>query len=121
MKIIRHSVVCVLVSFAFVAAAEAQSFPAFWAQFKAAVAKNDKAAVAEMTKFPFDAGNHLSKADFLKQYESFFRQETRRCFSKAKPVKEDNRDRYLVFCGEDIFGFGKVNGQYRFIDLGMND
>ena len=100
---------------------EARSFAAFWVEFKAAVAKNDKTAITEMTKFPFDAGSHLSKADFIKHYASFFRQETRRCFSKAKPIKEDDRDRYLVFCGEDIFGFEKVNGEYRFTDIGMND
>jgi len=122
MNIIRHSVVCVLVCFAFVAAAEARSFAAFWDQFKTAVAKNHKEAIAEMTKLPFPYGSkQLSKADFIKECGELFNQKTRRCFSKAKPIKEHDRDSYSVFCGEEIFVFEKVNGEYRFTDIGMND
>jgi hypothetical protein len=123
MKIIRHSVICVLVCFAFIAAAEARSFAAFWVQFKTAVAKDDKEAIAEMTRLPFVYGTSkpLSKADFIKECGKLFDQKTRKCFSKAKPIKEDNRDSYSVFCGEEIFVFAKVNGEYRFTDLGMND
>jgi hypothetical protein len=101
---------------------EARSFDAFWTQFKAAVAKGDKAAIAAMTKFPFDNGAKLiSKAEFIKQCGEFFDRKTQRCFSKAKPVKDDKRDSYNVFCGETIFGFAKVDGEYRFIDIGVND
>jgi hypothetical protein len=101
---------------------EARSFDAFWTQFKAAVAKGDKAAIAEMTKFPFDNGaKYLSKAEFIKQCGEFFDRKTQRCFSKAKPVKDDKRDSYNVFCGETIFGFAKVDGEYRFTDMGVND
>lgn len=101
---------------------EARSFDAFWLQFKAAVAKGDKAAIAEMTKIPFPYGTrHLSKAEFIKECGKLFDKKAQRCFSKAKPVKEDNRDSYSVFCGEDIFSFEKVNGEYRFSDIGMND
>jgi hypothetical protein len=122
MNIIRHSIVCVLVCFAFVAAAEARSFAEFWVQFKTAVAKDDKEAIAEMTKFPFPYGTkHLSKAEFIKECGKLYDQKTRRCFAKAKPVKEDDRDSYSVFCGEEIFVFEKVNGEYRFSDIGMND
>jgi len=101
---------------------EAQSFAAFWVQFKAAVAKKDNEAIAAMTKIPFPYGTtKLSKADFIKQCGELFGKKTQRCFSKAKPVKEDNRDSYSVFCGEDIFSFEKVNGEYRFTDIGIND
>jgi hypothetical protein len=98
---------------------EARSFDAFWIQFKAAVAKGDKAAIAEMTKFPFYGT--MSKDEFIKKCGEFFDRKTQRCFSKAKPIKEDKRDRYNVFCGEEIFGFERVNGEYRFTDIGMND
>lgn len=101
---------------------EAGSFPAFWIQFKAAVAKGDKAAIAEMTKIPFPYGTkQLSKAEFIKECGKLFDKKTQKCFSKAKPIKEDNRDSYSVFCGEEIFVFEKVNGEYRFSDIGMND
>ena len=100
--------------------AEARSFPAFWAQFKAAVQKQDKEAVAGMTKFPF-MGKYLSKADFIKGYALILDERTRRCFRNAKPVKDDKGDGYSVLCGEEIFSFSKVNGEYRFTDIGMND
>jgi hypothetical protein len=102
---------------------EARSFAAFWVQFKTAVVNDDKEAIAEMTKLPFVYGTSkpLSKADFIKECGKLFDQKTRRCFSKAKPVKEDDRDSYSVFCGEEIFSFEKVNGEYRFTDIGMND
>ena len=101
---------------------EARSFDAFWIQFKAAVAKGDKAAIAEMTKFPFDNGaRYLSKAEFIKECGALFDKKTKKCFSNAKPIKEDNRDSYSVFCGETIFGFAKVDGHYRFTDIGVND
>jgi hypothetical protein len=102
---------------------EARSFTAFWVQFRTAVAKNDKEAIAEMTKLPFVYGTSkpLSKADFIKECSALFDQKTRKCFSKAKPIKEDDRDSYSVFCGEEIFVFAKVNGEYRFTDIGMND
>jgi hypothetical protein len=29
--------------------------------------------------------------------------------------------RVTAFCGEEIFGFEKVNGAYKFTDIGMND
>ena len=101
---------------------ETRSFDSFWIKFKAAVAKGDKAAIAEMTKFPFDNGaKYQSKEEFIEQCGALFDKKTQKCFSKAKPVKEDNRDRYNVFCGEDIFGFAKVDGEYRFTYIGIND
>jgi hypothetical protein len=98
----------------------AGSFPAFWVQFKTAVQKQDKEAVARMTKFPF-MGKYFSKVEFIKEYALILDERTRRCFSKAKPIKDDDRDSYSVFCDEEIFGFEKVNGEYRFTDIGMND
>lgn len=101
---------------------EAGSFSDFWVLFKTAVVKDDRKAIAEMTKLPFPYGSkQLSKADFIKECADLFNQKTRKCFSKAKPVKDDGRDTYSVFCGEEIFSFEKVNGEYRFTDIGMND
>jgi hypothetical protein len=101
---------------------EAQSFAAFWVQFKAAVAKEDKAAIVEMTKFPFDDGaKQLSKEEFIKKCGAIFGKKVQSCFAKAKPVKEKNSDAYDVFCGESMFGFEKVNGVFRFSFIGVND
>lgn len=53
-------------------------FRTFFAKFKSAVAKNDKNAVALMTRFPFkygfDAGDEgtMSKAQFVKRFADVF-------------------------------------------------
>ncbi len=101
---------------------EARSFAPFWAQFKAAVANNNKEAIAAMTKFPFDYyGKQLTKADFIKQYDAIFSDKVQRCFRNAKPVKDADRESYSVFCGATIFGFEKGNVGYQFTDMGEND
>lgn len=102
-----------------------QSFAAFWTQFKAAVAKKDKEAVAAMTNFPVEIGENVTKAEFLKKYPEFFDQKVQKCFAKGKPVKDDEapagRGTYSLFCGEEIFIFEKVDGTYRFTGIGVND
>ncbi|MEY2563200.1 MAG: hypothetical protein QOH88_1393 [Verrucomicrobiota bacterium] len=103
-------------------AAETRSFAAYWTEFKTAVAKGDKEKVASMTKFPFVNGSEqLTKADFIKKYGTIFNEKTQKCFRNAKPVKDDKRDSYSVFCGSDIFVFEKVNGEYRLTDISEND
>ena len=100
-------------------AARPESFATFWAEFKSAVAKNDKDAVAAATKLPFMG--QQAKAAFLKNYPSYFSPEVRKCFATAKPAKQDGRDSFTVFCGEEIFSFEKVNGAYKFTSIDMND
>jgi hypothetical protein len=99
--------------------AHPESFATFWAGFKSAVAKNDKEAVAAATKLPFMG--QQTKAAFLKSYPSYFRPEVRKCFATAKPAKQDDRDSFSVFCGEEIFSFEKINGAYKFTSIDMND
>jgi hypothetical protein len=96
------------------------AFTAFWIKFKAAVARNDKNAVADMTKLPFllDSKDQ-DRAAFIKQYSSLFTPRVRRCFARAKPTKD--QDAYEIFCGEQIFLFGLVDGVYKFTEIGVND
>ena len=101
--------------------AEAGSFALFWTQFKAAVANKDKEATAGMTKFPFNYGEKMTKADFIKQFDVIFNAKVRKCFQRAKPMKDTNRESYTVFCGEEIFTFTKDSGGYRLTDVDMND
>ena len=92
----------------------------FWAKFKAAVAANDKEAVASMTRLPFLLqGEELSKARFIQKFGVLFDAPVKRCFAKARLVKEN--DGFDVFCGQQIFLFGKVNGVYKFTEIGVND
>ena len=99
---------------------QAGSFAEFWTQFQGAVLKGDKEAIAGMTKFPF-GGDQLTKVNFVKKCGEMFSAKVRRCFRDAKPVKEDKRESYSVFCGESIFVFEKGKNGYQFTDLGVND
>lgn len=96
------------------------AFNAFWIKFKAAVARNDKGGVADMTKLPFMLDSKdLDRAGFIKQYSSLFTPRMRRCFARAKPTRD--QDAFEIFCGKQIFLFGKVNGVYKFTEIGVND
>ena len=116
------------------------TFATFWAQFKAAVANNDKEAVASMTRFPFYLEAQLNKGQFIKKYSTIFDRKTQRCFAKAKPVndyqaylklakkypssqipQQEDTGSYSVFCGGEIFVFEKVEGKYKFTEIGADD
>ena len=95
-------------------------FNAFWIKFKAAVARNDKASVADMTKLPFILDNkELGRTGFIKQYSSLFTPKMRRCFARARPTRD--QDNFEIFCGQQIFLFAKVGGVYKFTEIGVND
>ena len=100
-----------------------QSFVTFLAQFKAAVAKDDKEAVAAMTRFPIDINANVTKEAFLKKYHEYFTQSVRKCLAKEKPVADEqsHRGSYNLFCGNDIFTFERVDGEYKLTSIGIND
>jgi len=92
----------------------------FWTKFKTAVAANDKEAVASMTRLPFlFQGRELTKQAFIQKFAVLFDAKAKRCFEKAKLVKEG--EGFEVFCGQQIFLFDKVNGVYKFTEIGVND
>ena len=95
-------------------------FNAFWIKFKGAVARSDKPAVADMTKLPFMLNDKdLDRAGFIKQYTSLFTPKMRRCFARARPSRD--QDSMEIFCGQQIFLFAKVDGVYKFTEIGAND
>ena len=73
-----------------------------------------------MTKLPFMLDNKdLDRAGFIKQYSSLFTPRVRRCFTRAKPTKD--QDNFEIFCGQQIFLFAKVGDVYKFTEIGVND
>jgi len=98
-----------------------ETFASFWKTFKAAIARNDKEAIADVTKLPFlYDSQERDRAGFLKIYGQLFTRKVRRCIATAKPVKEG--DSYDLFCGELIFYFSKdTAGKYQFREFGVND
>jgi outer membrane biogenesis lipoprotein LolB len=99
-------------------AAAKETFASFWTRFKAALVKDDRAAVAAMTKFRTGDETYLSDKEFLAKWYGELRRE-RRCFARAKPVAD--QESYSVFCGERIFVFGRIGGAWKFVDIGAND
>jgi hypothetical protein len=78
-------------------------FSAFWKKFKSAVIAGDKAAVAEMTKFPLSMSYMVkavkNKQEFLRRYDEIFKGEANaaQCFATGKPRKE-SAGRYDIYC-----------------------
>lgn len=79
-------------------------FATFWKNFKAAVVKADKNAVAALTRFPlsmpYGVKSVKAKTDFIKRYAEIFNGEAdaAKCFPKAKAEKDDAKN-YSVYCG----------------------
>jgi len=77
---------------------------AFWKNFKAAIEKDNKNAVAGLTKLPlsmpYGVKSVKTKADFLKRYREIFNGEAdaAKCFTKGKLIKEDSKN-YAIYCG----------------------
>ena len=98
-------------------------FDAFWTKFCTALKKNDKEAIASMTKMPYASyaqiNKPLSKKEFIVYCDKIFSKKTRDCLVKQKPVHDKNS--YMVFCDEDIYIFEKTNDKYLFTEIGVND
>jgi hypothetical protein len=92
----------ILILLSFSNAFAQSDFSAFWQKFKSAVIADDKAAVAEMTKFPLSmpySVKAIKKEDFLRRCNEIFKGEAyaAQCFQNGKPHKESDR-RYEIFC-----------------------
>ena len=105
------------------AAAADDGFAAFWRAFTAALAKDDRAALANMVEVSgtpdLPAGN-----TFAKFHAQFLGQKTRACLAKAKPVRDvdgTGQLNYSAFCGELDFGFARRGGAWMLTDIGPND
>ena len=95
------------------------SLDAFRNQFKAAVIKGDKNAVAQLSKFPIGMSYGVSsvktRAQLIKRYRQVFNGETdaAKCFAEARPVIDSgNRKRATVGCknaaGDEVIVYGFI-------------
>ena len=95
-------------------------FSAFWKKFRSAVIAGDKAAVAEMTKFPLSMSYMVkavkNKEDFLRRYDEIFIGEANaaQCFKSAEPHKQTDRQ-YDIYCPFKETPNDKENAPIRFI------
>ena len=108
-----------------------QSIETFWAKFKAAVIKGDRAAVGQMSQFPIEMTYGMpsirTAAQLNKRYRQVFNGETdaARCFAEAKPeVDPQNSKRFSVACRIQntgdfviIYSFSRTRAGWKFNSL----
>ena len=93
----------VLILLSFPSAFAESDFSLFLGKFKSAVIAGDKAAVAEMTKFPLSMPYEVkavkNKEGFSRRYDEIFKGEANaaQCFKSAESQKESDR-RYGIYC-----------------------
>jgi len=110
----------VLILLSFPSAFAESDFSAFWQKFKSAVIAGDKAAVAEMTKFPLSMPYEVkavkNKENFLRRYNEIFKGEANaaQCFKSAEPHKESDRQ-YDIYCPFKETPKDRENAPIRFI------
>jgi hypothetical protein len=94
--------------------------PAFWNKFRSAIIAGDKAAVAEMTKFPISMPYSVravnNKMELLRRYTEIFNGEANaaQCFASAKPEKQ-SAGRCEVYCPFKETPDDRENAPIRFI------
>ena len=99
---VRAWLAVILILLSFPNAFAESDFSAFWKKFKAAVTSGDKAAVAEMTRFPLSMPYEVkvvkNKENFLRRYDEIFKGEANaaQCFAKIEPQKSDGG--YEIYC-----------------------
>jgi hypothetical protein len=105
------------------APAQANPSPAmkeFWGKFQSAVAKNDRNAVAALTKFPlsmpYGVPSIKTRAQLISNYGKIFDAETKKCFAGAQPQVEDAKaKKFSINCGEAMmYWFEFSGGTYKF-------
>jgi hypothetical protein len=121
-NILRSWLAGLFVLFVFPNAFAQTGFSTFWQKFKPAVIAGDKAAVAEMTKFPLSMPYGVkavkTKSDFVRRYNEIFNGEANaaQCFATAKPGKSsDGNGQYEVYCPFKETPNDKENAPIRFV------
>jgi hypothetical protein len=106
--------------------ASQSEFYDFITRFRAALKANDAAAVASMTRLPFEYDVSYADATAFrtKGYPAIFTKKTRACLQHENPVYDrdgENKDNYFIFCGENIFTFTEASSGFWLQEIGAND
>ena len=103
-----------------------KEFAVFIGKFRAALKANDSAAVAGMTRLPFENDGSIRDATQFrtKTYPTTFTAKNRACIQRGKAVYDrdgENNDNYFIFCGNLIFVFTRTPAGFLLTEVGMND
>lgn len=98
----------------------APDFQTFHTSFRAAVARNDAAAVAALTRLPFRFEGRLHGAEAFREqvWPRLFDTALRRCLAQA-PAQVEGRDR-VVFCPPYALYFDATDGGWKLREFGVD-
>jgi hypothetical protein len=101
-------------------------FASFISKFDAALEANDPAAVAAMSKLPFQGDVAISNADQFAAaiYKEDFSANSRSCIRRGHAVysrDQDKNDTYSIICGQTIYTFTRTPSGFLFTDVDLND
>jgi hypothetical protein len=100
-----------------------KEFDGFIEKFRAALKANDSAAVAGMTRLPFESVRDVAQFR-AKAYPRTFTAKNRACIQRGKAVYDRDQasnDNYFIFCGQLIFVFTRTPAGFLFTEVGVND
>ena len=116
----------ILLSTAFMAQGQTtpnkETFAAFWTRFKAALTKNDRPAIAGMTKH-CKCGQTPFENDklFLDEWYGKLRR-NRACLERARPIAaQGKKQSYSIICrtDDDELVFERIGGEWKFINVNI--
>ncbi|MEW6679083.1 MAG: hypothetical protein AB1421_14295 [Pseudomonadota bacterium] len=94
----------------------APDFSAYLADFRQALARNDSARIASLTRLPFlFEGHQQDRQGFIRIYPQLFDAPTRRCLARTRPMEEDGAR--VIFCQPYAFYFRLEQGAWRLVEF----
>lgn len=94
-----------------------ETFAAFWTRFKAALAKDDRQAIAAMTKhckcgqMPFD-----DDKKFLDEWYPSIKR-NRACLARSKPIAHGKQNSVICRTDGDELVFERIGGEWKFVNV----
>jgi hypothetical protein len=105
------------------AAAPDDGFAAFYKTFAAAIAKDDRPALAGMVELSAGLDDNGKPMTFAKLHHAVLGPAARRCLAKGEPSSNGGAGPpdYGVTCGQTIYVFSKTKAGWRLTDLSAAD
>jgi hypothetical protein len=101
-------------------AAEDPALAPFLARFRAALARGDAGAVADLTRLPFlFESEPRDREGFVRVvFPALFSVPVLACLATAEPAPEEGR--WVTSCGVYLFYFGRVGGEVRLLEFAVD-
>ena len=136
MNLLTRSVLAIALAMAGLACAHARDpaappglqkeFDDFIGKFRMAVKADDSAAVASMTKLPYEGDPSIRTAEefYEKIYKTDFQKKDRACIQRVRPIYARDQlgaHHFQITCGDVYFLFTKTPQGFLLTEVGVND